>query len=84
MQHSEFFKVIQVPVEGRNIENYTALTRMQKTVADGTYDECMDFFNNELELSKKAGAEIIMKGNDRAFFINNQNEPYKVLDVVPA
>lgn len=78
------FKIISIKVEGSSINNYTALPHPVKTLDDGIELEtdAIDYLRREVDRMRRNGAEVVFTGGDRAFVINESNEPTEVLDVV--
>lgn len=71
--------VIEVKADG-TITDWTAIS--QKTIESFESEQgAIDFFNEEIELERRAGADVVLQGNDRAFFLNTSNRVYKIIDV---
>lgn len=78
------YKLISAKVEGRSIKDFVALHGEKTLGMFDTIEEVMDEFNCEIRSHRKAGGEVVLSGDDRAFYINGSNGPYEMLDVRPA
>jgi hypothetical protein len=79
------YQVITNAVNGSSVTDYTALEGRQAVIFETeSHEEAMQEFEIEVERHKKAGGEVKVVGSDRAFFINESNRPYMILDVIEA
>ena len=78
------FKIISIKVEGSSINDYTALPHPVKILDEGVESriDAIDYLAYEVARMRRNGTEVVFAGQDRAFVINESNEPTEVLDVV--
>lgn len=79
------YNVISVKVEGRSSSDFTALESTIKIIGTYlTYSDALEVFHEEKTAHRDAGGEVESVGNDRCFFIDGSNRPYKMIDVEKA
>lgn len=78
------FKIVSIKVEGSSIEDYTTLQHPEKVLDEGIESQidATDYLEYEVKRMRKNGAEVVFTSPDRAFVINESNEPTEVLDVL--
>ena len=78
------FKIISIKVEGSSINDYTALSHPVKILDEGIESQidAINYLEYEIIRMRRNGAEVLLLRPERAFVINESNEPTEVLDVV--